>query len=101
MSYNLGTVCTYVDIRIIYFPLFRFVINLMEDLVKFVIKKDNYHLPNILKATGSSDRDRQKLVREQNILKEVSGRLYQHHMNTYSILHICMYVHMCNVCMYL
>ena len=51
--------------------LHRFVISLMEDLVKFVIKKDNYHIPNILKATGSADRDRQKLVREQNILKEV------------------------------
>jgi hypothetical protein len=49
----------------------KFVISLMEDLVKFVIKKDNYHIPNILKATGSADRDRQKLVREQNILKEV------------------------------
>ena len=83
---------TCVDIHIIYHPSFRFVINLMEDLVKFVIKKDNYHLPNILKATGSSDRDRQKLVREQNILKEVSGHVYQHHMDIRSVLHVCMYV---------
>lgn len=55
-------------------PPMRALTKLLEELVLFVIRKDSFHVPNILAATGSPDRERQKLIREQNVLKQVSLR---------------------------
>ena len=44
----------------------------MEQLVLFLIRKENSSIQqNILEVKGTPERDRQKLVREQDILKEV------------------------------
>ncbi len=46
----------------------------MEDLVYFVIGKENPggQRPDPFDLEGNPDRDRQKLIREQDVLKEVS-----------------------------
>ncbi len=51
----------------------RYITTLLEDVVFFVIKKENHSSGqhDALNEEGSQDRDRQKLLREQNVLKEV------------------------------
>ena len=54
-------------------PLCRFVIQLLEDLVFFVSDVPN-NGQNVLDIVVTKpNRERQKLMREQNILKQVSG----------------------------
>lgn len=54
-------------------PLHRFVIQLLEDLVFFVSDVPN-NGQNVLDIVVTKpNRERQKLMREQNILKQVSG----------------------------
>ena len=55
----------------------RYIIRLIEDLIFFVIGKEtsqSTQRPSALTEEGEPDRDRQKLVREQEVLKEVRGR---------------------------
>ena len=52
----------------------RYIIRLLEDLIFFVIGKETLQStqrPSALTEEGEPDRDRQKLVREQEVLKEV------------------------------
>ena len=62
-----------------YFPYdvsYRYIIRLIEDLIFFVIGKEtsqSTQRPSALTEEGEPDRDRQKLIREQEILKEVRG----------------------------
>lgn len=52
---------------------FRNVIKLLEDLVYFTVRKENSgETQKALHVQGKPDRDRQKLIREQNVLKAVS-----------------------------
>lgn len=52
---------------------FRNVIKLLEDLVFFTVRKENSaETQKPLNVQGKPDRDRQKLIREQNVLKAVS-----------------------------
>lgn len=53
----------------------RYITTLIEDVVFFTIHKENAsgHLPDPISEEGNPDRDRQKLLREQNVLKEVSS----------------------------
>ena len=52
---------------------YRAIIRLLEDLVFFVICKETSgtQRPVALTEDGTPDRDRQKLIREQEVLKEV------------------------------
>ena len=55
----------------------RYIIRLMEDLIFFVIGKEtsqSTQRPSALTEEGEPDRDRQKLIREQEVLKEVRGK---------------------------
>ena len=52
----------------------RHIVRLMEDLIFFVICKETSQAtqrPSALTEEGVPDRDRQKLIREQEVLKEV------------------------------
>jgi hypothetical protein len=51
----------------------KYIIRLLEDLVYFAIKRENSadKSEDPLKVPGKPDRDRQKLIREQYVLKEV------------------------------
>ena len=51
----------------------RYITRLLEDVVFFVINKENpgAQRPDPLVEEGIVDRDRQKLIREQDVLKEV------------------------------
>lgn len=50
----------------------RYITRLLEDLVFFAIKKENTgEKMNPLTVEGKADRDRQKLIREQYVLKAV------------------------------
>ncbi len=51
----------------------RYITTLLEDVVFFVIGKENQgaQRPEALTEAGTPDRDRQKLLREQYVLKEV------------------------------
>ena len=69
---------------IIFFPTtllhtyFRSITTLLEDVVFFVIGKENtggLQRPDPLTEEGSVDRDRQKLLREQYVLKEIFNLL--------------------------
>ena len=54
----------------------RYIIRLLEDLVFFVICKEtsqSTQRPAALTEEGVPERDRQKLIREQEVLKEVRG----------------------------
>ena len=56
--------------------IYRYIIRLIEDLIFFVIGKEtsqSTQRPSALTEEGEPDRDRQKLIREQEILKEVRG----------------------------
>ena len=55
----------------------RYITRLLEDLVYFVICKENPggQRPDPITLEGVPDRDRQKLVREQDVLKEVMSAL--------------------------
>ena len=53
----------------------RYITRLLEDVVFFMIHKENpgAQRPDPLVEEGVVDRDRQKLIREQDVLKEVGG----------------------------
>ena len=54
--------------------LYRNITNLLEDIVFFVIKKESSSdRKDPLTEVGKPDRDRQKLLREQYVLKHVSN----------------------------
>jgi len=52
----------------------RHITTLLEDVVFFVILKENigWQRGDALTEKGTPDRDRQKLLQDQNVLKEVS-----------------------------
>lgn len=52
---------------------------LLEDLIFFVLGKENSKSCKPLDVTGNPSRERQKLCREQNILAEV---IHSHHTPT-------------------
>jgi len=56
----------------------RYITRLLEDVVFFMIHKENpgAQRPDPLVEEGVVDRDRQKLVREQDVLREVGGACY-------------------------
>lgn len=69
-------------------PLCRFVIQLLEDLVFFVSDVPN-NGQNVLDIVVTKpNRERQKLMREQNILKQVSG-LGSLHLSKAEVLRRC------------
>ena len=49
----------------------RFAIKLLEDLVFFVVDQTNSGQPVLEVVMSKANRERQKLMREQNILKQV------------------------------
>ena len=51
----------------------RYITRLLEDLVYFLICQEDPggNRPDPLKQEGEPNRERQKLIREQNVLKEV------------------------------
>uniref|UniRef100_A0AAY4DE77 Inositol 1,4,5-trisphosphate receptor n=1 Tax=Denticeps clupeoides TaxID=299321 RepID=A0AAY4DE77_9TELE len=51
----------------------RFAIKLLEDLVFFVVDQTNNGQPVLEVVMGKPNRERQKLMREQNILKQIFG----------------------------
>ncbi|XP_064398624.1 inositol 1,4,5-trisphosphate receptor type 2-like isoform X2 [Halichondria panicea] len=55
----------------------KYITTLLEDVVFFVIGKENQgaQRPEALTEAGTPDRDRQKLLREQYVLKEIFGLL--------------------------
>lgn len=54
------------------YALFRFVTKLLEDLVFFVVDIPNSGQDVLEIMVNKPNRERQKLMREQNILKQVS-----------------------------
>lgn len=54
------------------YTLFRFVTKLLEDLVFFVVDIPNSGQDVLEIMVNKPNRERQKLMREQNILKQVS-----------------------------
>jgi len=73
-------ICVCVCVRVTCL-LSRYITTLLEDVVFFVIMKENIggQRRDAISEEGTPDRDRQKLLREQNVLKEVgaSGRGYK------------------------
>lgn len=57
------------------YTLFRFVTKLLEDLVFFVVDIPNSGQDVLEIMVNKPNRERQKLMREQNILKQVSLKL--------------------------
>lgn len=55
------------------FDFFRFALKLLEDVVFFVADVLNSGQPVLDVVMSKPNRERQKLMREQNILKQVSG----------------------------
>ena len=51
----------------------RFIIKLLEDVVFFVVDQVNNEQPVLEVVMSKPNRERQKLMREQNILKQVSS----------------------------
>lgn len=60
------------DLSLNLFKLFRFVTKLLEDLVFFVVDIPNSGQDVLEIMVNKPNRERQKLMREQNILKQVS-----------------------------
>lgn len=58
------------------FLLLRFAIKLLEDVVFFVADVANSGQPVLNVVMIKANRERQKLMREQNILKQVGSRNY-------------------------
>lgn len=59
------------NLQIYCVPFFRFAIKLLEDVVFFVADVINSGQPVLDVVMSKANRERQKLMREQNILKQV------------------------------
>ena len=55
-------------------PICRFVTQLLTDVIMFVAEQDNTGIDPLDVIITKPDRERQKLLREQNILKQVRMR---------------------------
>lgn len=51
--------------------MYRYAIKLLEDVVFFVVDQSNNGQPALEVTMSKPNRERQKLMREQNILKQV------------------------------
>lgn len=69
---------TKTDVLTYAYALFRFVTKLLEDLVFFVVDIPNTGQDVLEVMVNKPNRERQKLMREQNILKQVG---HNHHKN--------------------